>query len=75
MPSMQLIFEQIRTGGDRNFGYLLGDRGARQGVLIDPWYSPETLVQRAADQGLTITHVIIPTATRITPMATTAREP
>ena len=25
---VQLVFEQIRTGGDRNFGYLLGDRHA-----------------------------------------------
>ncbi len=23
---MRIIFEQIRIGGDRNFGYLLGDR-------------------------------------------------
>ena len=55
---MRLIFEQIRTGGDRNFGYLLGDRDAKMGVLIDPSYSPEVLVQRARDQALTITHVI-----------------
>src|SRR5580704_13079703 len=55
---MQLIFEQIRAGGDRNFGYLLGDRDAGQGVLIDPSYSPEAFVQRASDQGLTVTHVI-----------------
>ena len=55
---MQLIFEQIRAGGDRNFGYLLGDRDARQGVLIDPSYSPEAFVQRARDQGLAVTHVI-----------------
>src|SRR5205085_8231482 len=55
---MQLIFEQIRAGGDRNFGYLLGDRDARQCVLIDPSYSPEAFVQRAADQGLTVTHVV-----------------
>ena len=55
---MQLIFEQIRAGGDRNFGYLLGDRDTGQGVLIDPSYSPEAFVQRAADQGLTVTHVI-----------------
>ena len=26
---MRLVFEQIRSGGDRNFGYLLGDREAR----------------------------------------------
>ena len=44
---MSLIFEQIRTGGDRNFGYLLADRDARQAVLIDPSYSPEVLVERA----------------------------
>jgi glyoxylase-like metal-dependent hydrolase (beta-lactamase superfamily II) len=55
---MRLIFEQIRTGGDRNFGYVLGDRDARRGVLIDPSYAPDVLVQRATDQGLTVTHII-----------------
>ena len=55
---MQLIFEQIRAGGDRNFGYVLGDRDTKQGVLIDPSYSPEAFVQRATDQGLRVTHVI-----------------
>ena len=55
---MQLIFEQVATGGDRNFGYLLGDRDAKMGVLIDPSYAPEALVQRARAQGLTITHVV-----------------
>jgi hydroxyacylglutathione hydrolase len=55
---MQLVFEQIRTGGDRNFGYLLGDRDAKAAVLIDPSYAPAVLVQRAADQGLRVTLVI-----------------
>jgi glyoxylase-like metal-dependent hydrolase (beta-lactamase superfamily II) len=55
---MQLIFEQIRTGGDRNFGYLLADRNAGQAVLIDPSYSPETMVQRARDQNITVTHIV-----------------
>jgi glyoxylase-like metal-dependent hydrolase (beta-lactamase superfamily II) len=55
---MRLIFEQLRSGGDRNFGYLLGDREARRGVLIDPSYSPEAFVERARAQALTITHVI-----------------
>src|SRR5262245_51274100 len=55
---MQLIFEQLRAGGDRNFGYLLGDRDTAQGVLIDPSYSPEVFVQRAKDQALTVTHII-----------------
>lgn len=55
---MDLVFEQIRAGGDRNFGYLLGDRNAREAVLIDPSYSPEVFVERAREQGLQVTHVI-----------------
>jgi glyoxylase-like metal-dependent hydrolase (beta-lactamase superfamily II) len=55
---MQLIYEQVRSGGDRNFGYLLGDRASRQAVLIDPSYSPDVFAGRAADQGLVVTHVI-----------------
>jgi hydroxyacylglutathione hydrolase len=55
---MRLIFEQIRSGGDRNFGYLLGDRDAGVGVLIDPSYSPESFVERARAQALSITHVL-----------------
>jgi hydroxyacylglutathione hydrolase len=55
---VKLIFEQIRVGGDRNFAYLLADRDARQGVLIDPAYAPEMLVERAEAQGLEITHVV-----------------
>ena len=56
--NLQLVFEQIRAGGDRNFGYLLGDRGAGRAVLIDPSYSPDVFVERARDQGLAVSHVI-----------------
>ncbi|HEY8172186.1 MAG TPA: MBL fold metallo-hydrolase [Dehalococcoidia bacterium] len=55
---MRLIFEQIRSGGDRNFGYVLGDREARTGVLIDPSYAPDVFVERAHAQGLAISLVI-----------------
>jgi glyoxylase-like metal-dependent hydrolase (beta-lactamase superfamily II) len=55
---MRLVFEQIRTGGDRNFGYLLGDREAAQAVLIDPSYAPEVLVERAREQHLTVSHIV-----------------
>jgi glyoxylase-like metal-dependent hydrolase (beta-lactamase superfamily II) len=55
---MQLIFEQIRAGGDRNFGYLLADRDVSRGVLIDPSYSPEQFVERAQAQHITITHIV-----------------
>ncbi len=54
---MQLVFEQLRVGGDRNFGYLLGDRNAGQAVLIDPSYAPEALVSRAAEQLLKVVYV------------------
>jgi glyoxylase-like metal-dependent hydrolase (beta-lactamase superfamily II) len=55
---MQLIFEQVRVGGDRNFAYLLADRGAGVGVLIDPAYAPELLVERAREQSIRVSHVV-----------------
>src|SRR3990167_5334374 len=55
---MQLIFEQIRTGGDRNFAYLLADRDAKLGVVIDPSYTPEVVVQRAVEQDVRIAYII-----------------
>ena len=55
---MELVFEQIRAGGDRNFGYLLGDRSVKRAVLVDPSYSPEAFVTRVNEQGLTVSHII-----------------
>lgn len=55
---MQLVFEQVRLGGDRNFGYLLGDREARSAVIVDPAYAPELLVERAQAQGLKVTCIV-----------------
>jgi glyoxylase-like metal-dependent hydrolase (beta-lactamase superfamily II) len=55
---MQLVFEQIRAGGDRNFGYLLGDRRTRECALIDPSFSPEVFVARAQEQGLAVNLII-----------------
>src|SRR4030095_16188779 len=55
---MQLVFEQIRSGGDRNLGYLVGDRDAGEAALIDPSYSPEAFVDRARAQSLTVTYVV-----------------
>jgi glyoxylase-like metal-dependent hydrolase (beta-lactamase superfamily II) len=55
---MRFIFEQIRVGGDRNFGYLLGDREAGEGILIDPSFEPRLLVSRAEAQGLRITAIL-----------------
>lgn len=55
---MQFVFEQVRIGGDRNFGYLVGDRGAKQAVIVDPAFSPEAVVERATAQGLAVTHIV-----------------
>jgi len=55
---MRFILEQVRVGGDRNLGYLLGDRQAGEGLLIDPSFDPELLVARAAAQGLRITTIL-----------------
>lgn len=51
---MNFVFEQIRTGGDRNFGYLLGDREAGVAAVVDPGYEPGRLLERADAQGLEI---------------------
>jgi glyoxylase-like metal-dependent hydrolase (beta-lactamase superfamily II) len=55
---MRFIFEQVRVGGDRNFGYLLGDREAGEGILVDPSFDPELMVARAEAQGLRITTIL-----------------
>ena len=55
---MNFVFEQIRVGGDRNFGYLLGDRAAGIAAAVDPAYSPATFRERADAQGLKITHIL-----------------
>lgn len=55
---MNFIFEQLRVGGDRNLGYLIGDRAAKVAVVVDPSYDPEPLFQRAEAQGLKVTSVL-----------------
>jgi len=55
---MRFIFEQVRVGGDRNFGYLLGDREAGEGILVDPSFDPELMVARAEAQGLRISTIL-----------------
>lgn len=55
---MQFIFEQVRTGGDRNFAYLIGDREARIAAIVDPSYDPDALIERAAAQGLEVKYII-----------------
>lgn len=53
-----ILFEQHLTGGDRNFGYLLGDSESGSAALIDPSYNPDLLVERAKAQNLTVHWVL-----------------
>lgn len=53
-----LVFEQIPLGGDRNFGYLIGDRSHQAAVLVDPSYDPAKLVERARAQSLRVVYIL-----------------
>ncbi len=55
---MRFVFEQIRTGGDRNFAYVLGDREAGVAMIIDPSYAPEAVVERTRAQSLDVACVV-----------------
>jgi glyoxylase-like metal-dependent hydrolase (beta-lactamase superfamily II) len=56
---MNCLVEQVRTGGDRNFGYLAADRSGGTAALIDPSYGPEKLLGRAADLGLAVSYIFV----------------
>jgi len=53
-----MIFQQIRAGGDRNFGYLIGDEGSKEAAVIDPSYSPKEFIRAAKRHDLRIVYVI-----------------
>lgn len=52
-------FEQIRVGGDRNFGYLIGDREGGKAVAVDPSYSPEQFAKKAEEIGMKIVAIAV----------------
>jgi len=49
--------EQIATGGDRNFAYLVADETSGEALLIDPSYSPQQLVTRVSERGYRLVKV------------------
>ena len=53
-----MIFEQIPTGGDRNFAYLVGDPTTKAAAVADPSNDPAAVLARAAEHGLTVNHLI-----------------
>jgi hydroxyacylglutathione hydrolase len=46
--------EQIRTGGDKNFAYIIGDEKTGLCAVVDPSFSPKLVVKRASEMKLRI---------------------
>ncbi len=53
-----MIFEQIPSGGDRNYGYLVGCENTKQAAVIDPAPDPKPCDKRVEALGLTVVYVI-----------------
>lgn len=53
-----MIFQQIRAGGDRNFGYLIGDEETGEAAVVDPSSSPKKFPRAARKHNLKIVYII-----------------
>lgn len=53
-----MIFKQILSGGDRNFGYLIGCQETKQAALVDPSPDPEPCHKEIQELGLELLYVI-----------------
>ncbi|HGJ64329.1 TPA: MBL fold metallo-hydrolase [bacterium] len=53
-----MIFRQVFAGGDRNFGYLIGDEKSRDSAVIDPASSPKEFIKLANELNLKIVYII-----------------
>ncbi len=53
-----MIFKQIESGGDRNFGYLIACEETKEGALIDPSPDPGPGIEAAKNFGIKIIYVI-----------------
>lgn len=52
-----MFVKQFLIGGDRNYAYLVADDVTKQAVVIDPSFSPKTIVDFAGEQGYTIQYI------------------
>lgn len=53
-----MIFKQVKTGGDRNFSYLIGDESSRLAAVVDPAYDPERMAEIAEGYSMTVRYLI-----------------
>ncbi len=54
-----MFVKQFRTGGDRNFGYLIADETSKKALVIDPSFSPERIVDFAREKGYQIVYIFV----------------
>ena len=54
-----MFIKQFRTGGDRNFGYLIADETSKKTLVIDPSFSPERIVDFACEKGYQIVYIFV----------------
>lgn len=52
-----MIFEQVKSGGDRNFSYLIADEKTKLGAIVDPGYEPERVIEIARKHFLKIIYL------------------
>ena len=53
-----MIFYQIPSGGDRNYGYLLGCEKTKKAAVIDPAPNPNPCWKKARELGLNVEFVV-----------------
>ena len=54
-----MIFEQVNTGGDRNFGYFIADKPGGSAAVIDPSGSPGMFLALLEREKCTLKYVIL----------------
>jgi glyoxylase-like metal-dependent hydrolase (beta-lactamase superfamily II) len=53
-----MIFFQIPSGGDRNYGYLVGCDNTKKAAVVDPSPDPRPCFEKAQELGLSVEFVI-----------------
>jgi len=51
-----VLVKAFQTGGDRNLAYVVADASANEAAVIDPSYSPSTIVNFVNEQGLRVAY-------------------
>ena len=57
MNGTVMIVKQFRTGGDRNFGYLVADEVSGEAMVVDASFNPGIIVRFAAERGFIIRYI------------------